>query len=380
LRIDPLPRLIVVLLAVAALAAGMIALASAGPAGADINSRVNSSANRAEGLRAAIAAESARIRSSASALAAAHSRLAKLQTATSRQQAELKAIETALVRARNRLTILVNRQRRATSALRDNLVSSYRSPDPDIVSVVLTAHGFSDLLEKADFLKRIAKQNARIMDAARTSRVAVAKQTGRLAKMQTRQRKITLQLARKRDGALALQTALLRAQKARLASRASKSAALRDIQKQLAALRRKLARSARNGITTKPGGQAQAPAGAPQAVQLVIAAGNAIAGLPYLYGGGHAGFKDTAYDCSGSISYALASAGLVSSPMASGGFMSWGQPGRGKWITTYSNSGHMFMVVAGWRFDTTALRSGGTRWTRSMRPTGGFVARHPPGL
>jgi cell wall-associated NlpC family hydrolase len=111
-----------------------------------------------------------------------------------------------------------------------------------------------------------------------------------------------------------------------------------------------------------------------------MAAGNAIAGLPYLYGGGHAGFKDTAYDCSGSISYALAAAGLVTSPMASGGFMSWGESGPGKWITIYTNPGHMFMVVGGWRFDTTALRGGGTRWTQDMRPTGGFMARHPPGL
>ena len=124
---------------------------------------------------------------------------------------------------------------------------------------------------------------------------------------------------------------------------------------------------------------AQAPAGAPAAVGLVIAAGNAIAGLPYLYGGGHAGFKDTAYDCSGSVSYALAAAGLVKPPMASGPFMSWGEAGPGRWITVYANYGHAFMVVGGWRFDTSALR-GGTRWTRQMRPTGGFVARHPPGL
>jgi hypothetical protein len=111
-----------------------------------------------------------------------------------------------------------------------------------------------------------------------------------------------------------------------------------------------------------------------------MAAANAIAGKPYLYGGGHAGFKDTAYDCSGSISYALAAAGLVTSPMASGGFMTWGESGPGRWITIYTNPGHMFMVIAGWRFDTTALRGGGTRWTRTMRPTGGFLARHPPGL
>ncbi|MGH2841611.1 MAG: coiled-coil domain-containing protein [Solirubrobacteraceae bacterium] len=377
---DPVHRFLAVLVVAAACAVGVIVLATPGPAGADLTKRIDSSASRAEKLRAAVAAESARIRASAPALAAAHRRLATIQAQTSRHKAQLQAIETALVRARNRLTVLIDRQRRATGALRDNLVSSYRDPDPDIVAVILTAHGFSDLLEKADFLKRIARQNARIMDAARTSKVAVTKQTNRLAKMQTRQREVALELERKRDKALTLQTALLRAQRSRVAARATNRSELQEIQRQLAALREKLARSARNNIATNPGGQAQAPPGAPTAVQLVIAAGNAIAGLPYLYGGGHAGFKDTAYDCSGSISYALASAGLVSSPMASGGFMSWGMPGQGKWITVYANSGHAFMVVAGWRFDTSALRSGGTRWTRSMRPTGGFVARHPPGL
>ena len=375
-----LRRFILLALLAAVMAVAGIVFTTAGPAGADINSRISGAANRAEALRAAVSTESRRIRASASSLQAAHRRLGRLKTANAAQQAELKKVEQALVRARNRLTVLINRQRRATGALRDNLVSSYREPDPDIVSVVLTAKGFADLLERADFLKRIAKQNARIMDTARTSKAQVARLTNKLAKMQIRQQRIARELERKHDSTLAIQTALMRAQRERLASRATKSSELRRIQNGLAALRRKLARTARAGIGTNPGGTAQPPAGAPAAVGLVMAAGNAIAGLPYLYGGGHGGFKDTAYDCSGSISYALAAAGLVSSPMASGGFTSWGQPGKGKWITTYANSGHMFMVVAGWRFDTTALRSGGTRWTRSMRPTGGFVARHPPGL
>nr|MBA3328599.1 hypothetical protein [Solirubrobacterales bacterium] len=134
------------------------------------------------------------------------------------------------------------------------------------------------------------------------------------------------------------------------------------------------------GLPTDPGGQAQAPAGAPASVRRVVAAGNAIAGLPYVYGGGHRSFRADAYDCSGSISYALAAAGLLSSPLTSGGFMSWGESGPGKYITVYADEGHAFMMVGNWRFDTTALRSGGTRWTRGMRPTAGLVARHPPGL
>ena len=124
----------------------------------------------------------------------------------------------------------------------------------------------------------------------------------------------------------------------------------------------------------------QPPPGAPAAVAQVIAAGNAIATLPYIWGGGHGSFHASGYDCSGSVSYALAAAGLLSSPLDSTGFESWGEPGPGKWITVYANAGHAFMVVAGWRFDTVALAEGGTRWSQSMARTAGFVARHPAGL
>jgi hypothetical protein len=115
-------------------------------------------------------------------------------------------------------------------------------------------------------------------------------------------------------------------------------------------------------------------------VRQVIAAGSAIATLPYIWGGGHGSFQASGYDCSGSVSYALAAAGLLSSPLDSTGFESWGDPGPGRWITVYANAGHAFMVVAGWRFDTVALAQTGTRWTQTMTSTAGFVARHPPGL
>ncbi len=355
-------------------------LGGAGPAGADLSSRISQSSNRAEALRAAVAAEAARIRQSSRGVARAQRRLRALQAQTSAQQAELERVRDAFIRARDRLTRLVSLQRNATDALTANLVNAYRTPKPDVVSVVLNSHSFSDLLEKADFIKRIADRNAKIMDIARTSRAQVTKQTTRLARTQRRVHALAVALERRRDAAQAVETALLRVREKRVARSNFRRAELRTIQTRLAALRKRLARTARQGIATNAGGAAQPPPGAPAAVGLVMAAGNAIAGLPYLYGGGHAGFKDTAYDCSGSISYALASAGLVTSPMASGGFMSWGEPGPGKWITIYTNPGHMFMVVGGWRFDTTALRGGGTRWTRQMRGTGGFIARHPPGL
>ena len=127
-------------------------------------------------------------------------------------------------------------------------------------------------------------------------------------------------------------------------------------------------------------GVALPPIEAPEAVRRIIEAGNQIARTPYLWGGGHGKWLDKGYDCSGSVSYALAAAGLLGGPLDSGRLMGWGKPGKGKWVTIYTNPGHVFLVVAGVRFDTSGNRVTGSRWQASMRSTGGFVARHPPGL
>ena len=129
----------------------------------------------------------------------------------------------------------------------------------------------------------------------------------------------------------------------------------------------------RNGI-------ALPPIEAPEAVRQIIEAGNSIARTPYLWGGGHGKWLDKGYDCSGSVSYALASAGLLNAPLDSGRLMHWGRAGPGKWVTIYTNPGHVYLVVAGVRFDTSGTRKSGSRWQNAMRPGGGFVARHPPGL
>lgn len=127
-------------------------------------------------------------------------------------------------------------------------------------------------------------------------------------------------------------------------------------------------------------GLAVAPAGAPPEVQAVIEAGNRIATTPYIYGGGHGRWEDEGYDCSGSVSYALHGAGLLDTPMASGGFMTWADPGPGQWITAYSHASHMYLVVAGLRFDTSGRSSTGTRWQADNRSASGYSVRHPPGF
>jgi peptidoglycan hydrolase-like protein with peptidoglycan-binding domain len=130
----------------------------------------------------------------------------------------------------------------------------------------------------------------------------------------------------------------------------------------------------RRGATRSTGG------GLPITVRRVIAAASRIAHKPYRYGGGHASFNDSAYDCSGSVSYALHGGGLLSRPMDSGELMSYGAAGPGRYITIYAHSGHAYMVVHGRRFDTTGRDSAGSRWQWQSRSTSGYTVRHPPGL
>jgi hypothetical protein len=128
-------------------------------------------------------------------------------------------------------------------------------------------------------------------------------------------------------------------------------------------------------------GRAIAPACAPECVKRAIAAGNHIAGLPYIYGGGHRSFECRGYDCSGTASYVLHGAGLIATPEPSDIFRRYGAAGAGQWITIYARRGHVFMTVAGLRMDTgwNGEREG-PRWSMMSRPAKGCVLRHPVGL
>lgn len=142
--------------------------------------------------------------------------------------------------------------------------------------------------------------------------------------------------------------------------------------------------------TINPDGTATAPAGAPAAVQQMIAAANQIIDTPYVYGGGHQSFSSSGYDCSGAVSYALHGAGLLASPQDSTGLESFGDAGPGRWVTVYADAGHAFIVIAGIAFDTADfggpnIPSGsGPRWrtnpTGNLADGGSYVVRHPSGL
>ncbi|HEY1771035.1 MAG TPA: hypothetical protein VGG02_12355 [Chthoniobacterales bacterium] len=132
------------------------------------------------------------------------------------------------------------------------------------------------------------------------------------------------------------------------------------------------------------GSIACAPEKAPLPVKRAIWAANQLRKRPYRYGGGHRSFQDSGYDCSGTVSFALAAAGLIKMPLNSTDLLRYGKEGHGKWITVYARNGHAFAVIAGLRLDTTAWTNGrdryAPRWHIEYRPPAGFESRHPAGL
>lgn len=149
------------------------------------------------------------------------------------------------------------------------------------------------------------------------------------------------------------------------------------------------ARSGNGGVAAKAQPQVEVHRGlgysrdlrnlTPRVVKM-LAAANHIAHRPYVWGGGHGAWRSRGYDCSGSVSYVLHKAGLLGRPRVSGDLAHFGKPGRGKYVTIYANAGHVWMTIAGVRYDTSALRINGSRWTKQRRPKHGFVVRHPAGL
>jgi cell wall-associated NlpC family hydrolase len=173
-----------------------------------------------------------------------------------------------------------------------------------------------------------------------------------------------------------------------VAAGAPSNAEVRKELQQMQAVERSSRQAQQLRLTPVPGGESiggngtiPIPSDVPEVVQKVIAGANEIADFPYVYGGGHASFVDNAYDCSGSVSYALAAGGLLSAPETSGQLESWGAPGPGRYITVYANAGHTYMYVDGILYDT-AGRSGvyASRWQVEPTDNAGYVVRHWPGL
>jgi peptidoglycan hydrolase CwlO-like protein len=313
-------------------------------------------------------------------------REAAVEEVLAARQAELDRATAELDRGQAELRAVRERLRAAVEQLEEMLVEVYKRGEPDIVSVVLESESWSELVAESEYLGSLEDSQTDVIERVQTLRAEAEAIVVRLRDARERAEAARDEIAA-RERELAAAREELEAEEAELV------AARRERRQTLAELgeeERSLANDLGEATTPSapPGGSATigsdglavAPADAPLAVRAAIEAANRIAGLPYVWGGGHGSFEASGYDCSGAVSYALHGGGLIDSPLDSTGLTSWGEPGNGSWITVFANSGHAYAVIAGLRWDTSGTGGSGPGWSSVMRSPAGYVARHPAGL
>lgn len=330
-------------------------------------------------------------------------KIGKLQNQENAAQADLnrriarqRRVAAQLGASRRRAARLKAELAHAKRVLSARVVAVYKSGEPNILTVALQADGFAQMVERATYLKRVADNDRHTINTVADLKSATNRESARLAQLEQRQGVLVAEVRDRRD-------AIAGAKNNLTADQGKLSAQIRRDRRALAAATvavtaqpeppspRQFSDGGGDGdkqvsplftgrVTLGSDGNAHAPGSAPAAIKSAVAAGNQIARTPYIWGGGHGSFSAKGYDCSGSVSYVLHGAGILSSPLASGGLASWGKPGPGRWITVYAHGGHTFMTVGGLRFDTSGRSGTGSRWQSAPRSGGGYAIRHWPGL
>jgi septal ring factor EnvC (AmiA/AmiB activator) len=329
------------------------------------------------------------------------------------KEQELADARDDLAAGRDHLARVRDHLRTAVRELEKILVGVYKSDDPNMVEVLIESSSWEDASVDATYLDRVHDYQEDTVNRVKDLRDEVQATVARLADTKDRIAAARDDLA-VRHQELADQRSALEAQEQQLyAARAARRQTLQRLTARAGSLESGIADAhqrqaeaaaaaaaapepadvaapapsapAPNGetATLNADGSATAPANAPQQVKDVIAAANAIRDMPYVWGGGHGSFEASGYDCSGAVSYALHGGGFLSSPLDSTGFMSWGEPGVGNWITVYANSGHAYAVIAGLRWDTSDSGGDGPSWadySSSWEQSQSFTAVHPAGF
>ncbi len=354
-------------------------------------------------LAATIAAQNKAIDTMIGEVSVLRQELAAVQARLAAKQEQLERATAALREEREHLEEVRAQLRRVLGILSDRLVAIYEAGSPDVLETILESEDWSEMSVQTEYLNRIQSYDDSVVERVQSLRDQVTEAVARLA-----ENRDEIEAARDAVAAMERDVAARSAEaEARFAELRSAQAERRatmnrleaeegDLNETIATLGRQMAKEggpvpagSQVPAPLSPGQQAgyispneaSAPANAPQQVKDAIAAANAIAHTPYIWGGGHGSFESPGYDCSGAVSFAMNGGGWLSSPLDSTGFETWGEAGAGKWITVYANSGHAWVMIAGLAFDTSGSGGSGPRW-HSSPPNSpeGFVARHPPGF
>jgi len=347
-------------------------------------------------LRSQVAADNRRVDDLLGQLAGLRTTADALTAELETKQADLDRLEADLKREKANLVKVRARLQRALDVLRDQLVALYMAGTPDVADMVLGASDWGEVVSGTEYAESIQNRDEAVIRRVSALREQIAAAVKRMEVQEVKLEAARNEIAGQQQAAVAARDEV-EAQRAEfLATRDTREARIAALQDRAGTIEGNLpdlsldpasssapqAPAPSSGQTAVLGsdGLAVAPVGAPQAVKDAIAAANSIVGYPYLWGGGHGSFESSGYDCSGAVSFALNGGGLLTSPLDSTGLTLWGEPGEGNWISVYGNSGHVYAVIAGLRWDTSGTGGTGPKWQTDLRDSIGFIARHPSGL
>jgi septal ring factor EnvC (AmiA/AmiB activator) len=403
----PARQRILVLAALLLAALCVLAASWAETAPADPQQKLKATRDKLEGVReessdltATIAEQNRAIDAKLGEVSALRQEQEAVEAELAEKETELKRATAALEAEEEHLEEVRAKLRKSLDLLSDRLVAIYEAGSPDLLNAILESEDWSEMSAQTEYMRQIQAYDDAVVNRVKDLRDEVRSAVERLDEKRAEIEGVRDEVAAKEREVAARSREAAASFHELKAEQAARQEALDELQSREAALSDNLSAiseqiASEGGDATEgqmpaplnPGQEAQviseseasAPASAPQAVQEVISAGNAIATTPYIWGGGHGSFESSGYDCSGAVSYALHGGGLLESPLDSTGLETWGEPGPGRWITVYANSGHAWMVVAGIAFDT--VGGPGPRWHDPwVDSPEGFIARHPAGL
>lgn len=228
----------------AALAAVAVVVAVPGRSHASsLQDRIAAAQQHEHSLQSGIAADSRAIAGFQGRIGDLQGRLTALQSTLDAENAQLRRLQSELRSARARLMSLKLHLAQDRATLARELVSEYESAPPDLVTVVMDAKGFADLLERVDGLKRVQRANVQVTTRVRTARAQVAAQAKRLAALEAVKQRQAAAIMVQRDEVAQLKVALVDRELAFRRSRTRKSSELASLRSRRAVLQRQLARA-----------------------------------------------------------------------------------------------------------------------------------------
>jgi murein DD-endopeptidase MepM/ murein hydrolase activator NlpD len=208
-----------------------------------LRQQVNVGQSHVSALAGQVGAYSSRLAQLDASISGLEGRLLRIQADLNVKEAELIKLKIQLTLARNRLAQLEAFEARAEAVLAKQLVNSYESDQPDLVTVVLESSGFQNLLERLSFAQRIQSQDVQIIKAVKVSRRRVAAEAVKLGALEVRQQTLTQVVLDERDAVAGVRATLLRRRIAVAHARGIKAGQLAAAQSKVSGLQHQLSQA-----------------------------------------------------------------------------------------------------------------------------------------